>query len=112
MVLLMELGQRSAFDHAYEVHRKLHGSSPQALLQALHGLVGISRDIIGGLVELHAARILHSDIKPDNCIIMGGGRAKVADLSNSMCLPEHVNYTAGVPGARAASRRPHHHGPP
>lgn len=59
------LAQRPAFQHA-----------PQAYTQTL-------ADVLSALSALHAAGILHRDIKPDNILVQAGGHAVLVDYDLS-----------------------------
>lgn len=98
MVLLMELGRCNAFSHMLSVHRDLCELRPTELLKQLCKLVSISRDIITATSELHAAGVIHGDIKLDNTLIITPTSAKLTDLAGSRRLPSDSAAEDGVEG--------------
>jgi serine/threonine protein kinase len=98
MVLLMELGRCNAFSHMLSVHRDLCKLRPTELLKQLCKLVSISRDIITATSELHAAGVIHGDIKLDNTLIITPTSAKLTDLAGSRRLPVGSAAEDGVEG--------------
>nr|AMP82898.1 rep-interacting kinase 2 [Catalpa bungei] len=44
------------------------------------------RDVVSGLMYLHAHNIVHGDIKPDNLLVTGSGMVKIADFSVSQAF--------------------------
>ncbi len=53
---------------------------------SLHELVAIALEILEGLTQLHAANILHLDLKPGNILLDEYGHAYVADFGISYAL--------------------------
>ena len=65
------------------------------LLQALV----VAADVAKGLAHMHSfpVPIIHRDIKPDNIMMMGDGRGKVADVGQSRRLSAHTMTATGTP---------------
>ncbi len=61
-------------------------------------MVGVCRGIVAGVAELHAAHIVHGDVKLDNVLVMGPACAKLADLSGSKRLPQGASLGTGLSG--------------
>ncbi|MQL71197.1 hypothetical protein Taro_003503 [Colocasia esculenta] len=55
------------------------------------------RDIVAGLMYLHAHNIVHGDIKPDNLLVTGSGRVKIADFSVSQDDNDELRRSPGTP---------------
>ncbi len=53
---------------------------------SLHELVAIALEILEGVTQLHAANILHLDLKPGNILLDEYGHAYVADFGISYAL--------------------------
>ncbi len=53
---------------------------------SLHELTAIALEILEGLTQLHAANILHLDLKPGNILLDEYGHAYVADFGISYAL--------------------------
>jgi serine/threonine protein kinase len=58
--------------------------------------VSVIRDVLSGLSHLHAARLLHRDLKPQNLLVADDGRALIGDFGSVKRLPEGH---ATVPGS-------------
>ena len=46
----------------------------------------ILRDVLEGVAYLHAHRIVHGDIKPQNLLLAADGGIKISDFGNSFCF--------------------------
>lgn len=51
-------------------------------------LAQIALDVLHGLEAIHAARIVHRDVKPSNVLLTASGEAKVADFGIARALDE------------------------
>ncbi|XP_073137652.1 serine/threonine-protein kinase GRIK2 [Henckelia pumila] len=56
------------------------------------------RDIVSGLMYLHAHNIVHGDIKPDNLLITGSGTVKIGDFSVSQVFEGDHDELRRSPG--------------
>ncbi|XP_039125199.1 serine/threonine-protein kinase GRIK2-like [Dioscorea cayenensis subsp. rotundata] len=56
------------------------------------------RDIISGLMYLHAHDIVHGDIKPENILVTGNGTAKICDFSVSHAFGDGNDELRRSPG--------------
>ncbi|KAK9058588.1 hypothetical protein SSX86_023430 [Deinandra increscens subsp. villosa] len=56
------------------------------------------RDIVSGLIYLHAHHIVHGDIKPDNLLITANGTVKIADFSVSQVFEDENDMLRRSPG--------------
>ena len=59
-----------------------------------HG-VRLVQDVLTGLVELHAARLLHRDLKPQNILIDHRGRALIGDFGSVKAIPDGADSVPG-----------------
>jgi transcriptional regulator with GAF, ATPase, and Fis domain len=55
--------------------------------------LGVARDVGEALADLHAAGLAHGDVKPDNVLVDGTGRAALVDLG--LCGPADAHALAG-----------------
>ncbi|CAJ2654398.1 unnamed protein product [Trifolium pratense] len=56
------------------------------------------RDIVSGLMYLHAHNIVHGDIKPDNLLITRHGTVKIGDFSVSQAFEDDNDMLRRSPG--------------
>ncbi|KAA8550413.1 hypothetical protein F0562_002097 [Nyssa sinensis] len=56
------------------------------------------RDIVSGLMYLHAHNIVHGDIKPDNLLVSGTGTVKIGDFSVSQVFEDDNDELRRSPG--------------
>ncbi|XWS73707.1 hypothetical protein CRYUN_Cryun02cG0151500 [Craigia yunnanensis] len=56
------------------------------------------RDIVSGLMYLHAHNIVHGDIKPDNLLITSMGTVKIGDFSVSQVFEDNNDELRRSPG--------------
>ncbi|KAJ3678381.1 hypothetical protein LUZ60_002184 [Juncus effusus] len=56
------------------------------------------RDIVAGLMYLHAHNIIHSDIKPDNLLVTETGQVKIGDFSVSQAFEDDNDSLRRSPG--------------
>ncbi|KAJ9698154.1 hypothetical protein PVL29_007305 [Vitis rotundifolia] len=56
------------------------------------------RDIVSGLIYLHAHNIVHGDIKPDNLLVTRTGTVKIADFSVSQVFEDDNDELRRSPG--------------
>ncbi|XP_073150136.1 serine/threonine-protein kinase GRIK2-like [Henckelia pumila] len=56
------------------------------------------RDVVSGLMYLHAHNIVHGDIKPDNLLITGSGVIKIGDFSVSQVFEDDNDELRRSPG--------------
>ncbi|KAM0944929.1 putative protein kinase CAMK-CAMKL-LKB family [Dioscorea sansibarensis] len=56
------------------------------------------RDIVAGLMYLHAHNIVHGDIKPDNLLVTSNGNVKIGDFSVSQIFEDDNDELRRSPG--------------
>uniref|UniRef100_A0A1D1YUU5 non-specific serine/threonine protein kinase n=1 Tax=Anthurium amnicola TaxID=1678845 RepID=A0A1D1YUU5_9ARAE len=56
------------------------------------------RDIVAGLMYLHAHNIVHGDIKPDNLLVTSSGKVKIGDFSVSQVFEDDNDELRRSPG--------------
>ncbi|XP_020576259.1 serine/threonine-protein kinase GRIK1-like [Phalaenopsis equestris] len=56
------------------------------------------RDIISGLIYLHAHRVVHGDIKPENLLVTKSGTVKIGDFSISHAFEDDNDLLWRSPG--------------
>ncbi|KAL7153836.1 hypothetical protein ABFS83_04G195300 [Erythranthe nasuta] len=56
------------------------------------------RDVVSGLMYLHAHNIVHGDIKPDNLLVTASGTVKIADFSVSQVSEDDNDELRRSPG--------------
>lgn len=101
------------FDHGmvngrpYQVLEFMAGGDVKALLARSGGrlaegrALAIVRQCAEGLVAIHAAGLMHRDVKPSNIFLDGGGVAKLADLGLARALETDEQLTQ--PGHRVGT---------
>ncbi|XP_058094438.1 serine/threonine-protein kinase GRIK2 isoform X4 [Magnolia sinica] len=63
------------------------------------------RDIVAGLMYLHAHNIVHGDIKPDNLLVTSTGSVKIGDFSVSQVFEWKLFYGLGLGGVEGKMRK-------
>ena len=95
---------RSTDNIPYLVMEYLDGKTLTALVQAgplaISAIADLGAQIAGALVALHAAGVIHCDIKPDN-VLVTRGRVKVIDFGVSRALDEPRPDDASIAGTPA-----------
>ncbi|KAG0492000.1 hypothetical protein HPP92_005064 [Vanilla planifolia] len=56
------------------------------------------RDVVAGLIYLHAHNIVHGDIKPDNLLVTSIGKVKIGDFSVSQVFEDDNDELRRSPG--------------
>ncbi|WCJ41037.1 geminivirus rep interacting kinase 1 [Euphorbia peplus] len=56
------------------------------------------RDIVSGLMYLHAHHVVHGDIKPDNLLVTSSGTVKIGDFSVSQVFEDDNDELRRSPG--------------
>jgi [calcium/calmodulin-dependent protein kinase] kinase len=56
------------------------------------------RDIVSGLMYLHAHNVVHGDIKPDNLLVTRSGTVKIGDFSVSQVFEDDKDELRRSPG--------------
>ncbi|KAL3518370.1 hypothetical protein ACH5RR_020959 [Cinchona calisaya] len=56
------------------------------------------RDIVSGLMYLHAHNVIHGDIKPDNLLVTASGTVKIGDFSVSQVFEDDNDELRRSPG--------------
>ncbi len=89
---------RSGSD-AYLVLELMDESCSKLRNAPLNRSLDLTRQLLSGLQCLHDARILHRDIKPDNCLVrLRDGRTKLADLGIAIELATKTDQNFGFAG--------------
>jgi serine/threonine protein kinase len=94
--IIMELMRESLAARLYSRTRR----RPD-LLEALR----LARDVAAGLSSLHALRVVHGDLKPQNVLLDARGRASLADFGLSRALGGEDDVKAGGGGGAAGQRQ-------
>ncbi|CAF2929291.1 unnamed protein product [Rotaria sp. Silwood2] len=71
----------------YYIPKYPNVSTPHLSPQVVHHLW---RQLVDGVRYLHRARIVHSDLKPENLIVLPDGQIRIIDLGVSFTLPRMV----------------------
>ena len=89
---LVRSGETAAIDMEYvdglslsEFHRAAHVTP--------HVVVGIARDVLGGLAVCHHMGVVHRDIKPSNILLSEEGAAKITDFGLATAYATHLEAT-------------------
>ena len=105
VVRLLEVDRRG--DDAFLVLSYAEGGSARALLDA-HGplpparAAALAMDVLEGLHALHAAGLVHRDVKLENVLLDAEGRALVADFGSARFVEGDATLTgSGVEGTLA-----------
>lgn len=102
IVNLIEVIDDRSTDHFYMVLEYVDGK----LAKEGSGPAGIGentarkylRDIVSGLMYLHAHNIVHGDIKPDNLLVTHSGTVKIGDFSVSQVFEDDNDELRRSPG--------------
>ncbi|KAF6139713.1 hypothetical protein GIB67_006661 [Kingdonia uniflora] len=103
IVNLIEVIDDPNIDHFYMVlefvEGKLvcEGSGPSGSLEEKTTRKYL-RDIVAGLMYLHAHNIVHGDIKPDNLLVTSTGTVKIGDFSVSQVFEDDNDELRRSPG--------------
>lgn len=74
------------------------GDLDDELMRGIHGnlrAISMVRDVLSGLSHLHAARLLHRDLKPQNILLNDDNRAVIGDFGSVKHLPEGHSIVPG-----------------
>ncbi|CAN4119354.1 unnamed protein product [Withania somnifera] len=103
IVNLIEVIDDPETDHFYMVLEYVEGkwvcedSGPPCVLEENKARKYL-RDIVSGLMYLHAHNIIHGDIKPDNLLVTAPGRVKIGDFSVSQAFEDDNDKLRRSPG--------------
>ncbi|KAL2557482.1 Serine/threonine-protein kinase GRIK2 [Forsythia ovata] len=103
IVNLFEVIDDPATDHFYMVLEYVEGkwvyegAGPPCGLGE-HTARQYLRDIVSGLMYLHAHNIVHGDIKPDNLLVTGSGTVKIGDFGVSQVFEDDNDELRRSPG--------------
>ncbi|KAM7522334.1 hypothetical protein LguiA_012236 [Lonicera macranthoides] len=103
IVNLIEVMDDPATDHFYMVLEYVEGkwvcegSGPPGGLGEEKSRKYL-RDVVSGLMYLHAHNIVHGDIKPDNLLVTGSGTVKIGDFSVSQVFEGDNDELRRSPG--------------
>ncbi|CAN4120326.1 unnamed protein product [Withania somnifera] len=103
IVNLIEVIDDPETDHFYMVLEYVEGkwvcedSGPPCVLEENKARKYL-RDIVSGLMYLHAHNIIHGDIKPDNLLVTASGRVKIGDFSVSQAFEDDNDKLRRSPG--------------
>jgi tRNA A-37 threonylcarbamoyl transferase component Bud32 len=91
---------------AYIVMEFVDGRSLKAVLDkqerfALHDMMRVMQDVLGGLQYSHEHGVVHRDIKPANIILASGGQAKIADFGIARIESSSMTQAGTVLGTPA-----------
>ncbi|MCL7051320.1 hypothetical protein MKW94_005917 [Papaver nudicaule] len=103
IVSLIEVMDDPNTDHFYMVLEYVEGKWAPEGSGASGGLEETTvrkylRDIVAGLIYLHAHNVVHGDIKPDNLLVTGSGVVKIADFSVSQVFEDENDELRRSPG--------------
>ncbi|XP_022890737.1 serine/threonine-protein kinase GRIK2 isoform X2 [Olea europaea var. sylvestris] len=103
IVNLVEVIDDPATDHFYMVLEYVkgkwvyEGAGPPGGIGE-HTARKYLRDIVSGLMYLHAHNIVHGDIKPDNLLVTGSGTVKIGDFGVSQIFEDDNDELRRSPG--------------
>ncbi|KAK4483160.1 hypothetical protein RD792_010340 [Penstemon davidsonii] len=102
IVNLVEVIDDPTTDHFYMVLEYVEGNCVEGA-DSPCGLGEITarkylRDVISGLMYLHAHNIVHGDIKPDNLLVTASGTVKIGDFSVSQVFEDDNDELRRSPG--------------
>ncbi|KAI5666239.1 hypothetical protein M9H77_16092 [Catharanthus roseus] len=103
IVNLIEVIDDPTMDHFYMVLEYVEGKWVCDGVGPPGGLDEITarkylRDIVSGLMYLHAHNVVHGDIKPDNLLVTASGTLKIGDFSVSQVFEDENDELRRSPG--------------
>ncbi|GAB4817522.1 hypothetical protein N2152v2_004568 [Parachlorella kessleri] len=91
VLMVLEYASGGALVKQDQLTREHHMPEPMAQYYFKH--------IVAGLAHLHANRVVHGDLKPENVLLSGDGTLKIADFGQSQFFEKKdtFNRTLGTP---------------
>jgi len=92
-VLLLEFADKGDLGAVIEQFWSKESSNPSSrAAQQIPLQIQIARDLICGLAQAHASKVLFVDLKPLNVLVFNGYRAKLSDLGGGWRLEDEYPY--------------------